>query len=337
MQIGLRTVCLCHLGLHILHYLTLLFMESVYLSIRFKNPEFANYFTYAGYMFPPFWAIRFACGIMLGLTFLKYHAQPHNKSSARQWAVITDLISSLLVLTYVLLIVFEVGSKHRISTITLLEPRLMKLGLMTPVLCIWLYGLAVGRGFTAWFCRNPLLVNILSPASYSIYLLHQPVFEWYSILVKGHWWGQRKPGYEWFSPDPIPLGALETMVVILLTVVFSIVVTHVANKYLMGRWLYFVRFITCRRRAAGGHDVANMVLNAIQDLTGIRPELNDHLQDTGMASLGVAALVSTLNSNNGFQLTSVQVVSCNTVSDVITALEEMTRKSQKRHEGTSML
>lgn len=332
MQSGLRATRLCHLGLHSLHYLTLVFMECVYLSVRSKQ-ELSNYFVYAGYMFPPFWAIRFACGVMLGLTFSKYHAQPHQKSSARQWAIITDLLSSLIVLTYVLLIVFQVGSKHRISTLTLLEPRLMKLGLMTPVLCVWLYGLAVGRGFTAWFCRNPFLVNVLSPASYSIYLLHQPVFEWYSISVKGSWWGQRKPGYEWFSPDPIQLGVLETAAVILLTVAFSIVVTYVSNKYLMGRWLSFVRLITCRRRAACSYDVTDMVLHAIEDLTGVRPEPKDNLQDTGLASLGVAALVSTLNANHGIQLASSQVVGCDTVSDVVGVLKALSHNSQRTEIG----
>jgi acyl-CoA synthetase (AMP-forming)/AMP-acid ligase II len=327
LQRAMRSACavrLGHLGVHILHYLTLVFMESVYLSMRFKDPVFANYFIYAGYMFPPFWVVRFACGVMLGLTFLKYHAQPSQKSSAVQWAVLTDFLTFLLLLTYVLLISFQVGSKHRISTVTLLEDR-MYCGviprLMTPLLCIWLYGLAVGRGFTAWFCRNPFLVKVLSPASYSIYLLHQPVFEWYSASVKGRWWGQRKPGFEWFSPDPIQLGALETIVVILLTVAFSIVVTYVANTHLMGRWLSLVRFMTCRRRAACGNDVKVMVLCAIEDLTGVCPELNDNLQDTGLASLGVAALVSTLNSSNGIQLTAAQIVGCDTVSDVIAVIQ----------------
>merc|ERR1739848_521844 len=103
---------------------TLVFMESVYLSVRFKDPVFANYFIYAGYMFPPFWVVRFACGVMLGLTFLKYHAQPYQKSAAGHWGVITDVMTFLLLFTYGVLIACQVGSKHRISTVTLLEDRM---------------------------------------------------------------------------------------------------------------------------------------------------------------------------------------------------------------------
>lgn len=323
---------LTHLGVHALHYATLVFMEVTYLNVRFKNPEFANYFIWAGYMFPPFWAVRFASGVLLGLSFLKYHAQPSQKASAHHWAFITDALTLSLLVSYALLAAFQVESKHRISTVSLLEDR-MYCGviprLLTPIFAVWLYGLAVGRGYTAWLCRNPFLVSKLSPASYSIYLLHQPVFEWYSILFKGSWWGKRKPGFEWFSPDPIELGFLETMLVILLTILFSLVVTYIANTYMMGKWLSYVRLITCRRRGSTRSDVdaTDIVLAAIEDLTGVRPELSAPLQDTGLASLGIAALVSTLNASTKLRLTAAHLVRCETVSDVVLAVSEAQEKA----------
>merc|ERR1712048_295791 len=306
-------------------------MEATYLNVRYKNAEFANYFIYAGYMFPPFWAVRFASGVLVGLTFLKYHAQPEQKASAGHWAIVTDSLTLLLFVAYSLLIAFQVDVKHRISNVSLLEDR-MYCGViprvLAPVFCVWLYGLAVGRGYTASVCRNRFVVSVLSPASYSIYLLHQPVFEWYSIVVQGEWWSQRKPGFEWFSPDPIALGPLETSLVIMLTIMFSLAMTYIVNTYLMGKWLALVRLITCRRRANHDDDIAEVVLVAIEDLTGVRAELTDNLQDTGLASLGVAALVSTLNTNNSLHLTAADLVGCETVNDVVLVIgkkQEATR------------
>lgn len=331
-QSGLCRLSCYHFAVHVVHYLTLVFMESIYLSVRFTSPEFANYFIYAGYMFPPFWAVRFACGVLLGLTFLKYHAQPAQKSSACHWAVITDFLTLLLFAAYALLISFQVESKHRISTVSLLEDR-MYCGviprLLTPFFSVWLYGLAVGRGYTAWICRRHFLVSVLSPASYSIYLFHQPIFEWYSLLKSGHWWSKRKPGFEWFSPDPVELGFLDTVAVILLTIVFSLFLTYIANTYLMGRWLSLVRWMTCRRRAIGAHDFAELVLDAIEDLTGIRAELTDHLQNTGLASLGIAALVSTLNRSKTGKLTAADLAGCETVKDVVFVVSKKTLANRK--------
>merc|ERR1711953_1507778 len=98
-------------------------------------------------------------------------------------------------------------------------------------------------------------------------------------------------------------------------------VTYIANTYMMGKWLAFVRLITCCRRGAPADDsIAELVLAAIEDLTGIRPELSDPLQDTGLASLGIATLVSTLNANTMLHLTAALLVGCNTVGDVVSAV-----------------
>ena len=90
-----------------------------------------------------------------------------------------------------------------------------------PFFAVWIYGLSVGEGYFAALCRNRFLVHYLSPASYSIYLLHQPVFEWYSLATRGVMWSQRKP-FEWFSPDPIVLGWGEACLVVGITVLLSL-------------------------------------------------------------------------------------------------------------------
>lgn len=168
-----------------------------------------------------------------------------------------------------------------------------------------------------------LLVDVLSPASYSIYLLHQPVFEWYSVATTGKWWTRRKPGFEWFSPDPIDLDWWEALIVICLAVVFSLVVTHIANTLLMGRWLAFIRVLTFRRNTNSEAESSEaMVLAAMEDLVGITVTLDDVLQDTGLASLGVAALASVLNNKkHGLALKAGDLATCLTVRDVVFAME----------------
>lgn len=321
---GFLKLACANILVHGLHYLTLVLMEAVYLVNRDEHPEFVNYWIYGGYMFPPFWAVRFACGCLLGFAFLQYRSRPEQKAAAWGWAIVTDGVTLILVMTYVCLIGFKVDVAHRISSYSLLEDR-MYCGviprLAVPFFAIWLYGLAVGRGYTAALLRTRVLCQILSPASYGMYLLHQPVFEWYSFAVKGRWWNQGKPGFEWFSPDPVELGWSEAILVIGLTVLFSVAVTHVVNTYLMGGWLTVVRRLTCRRRRDRKSSDA-MVTAAIEDLAGARVELTANILDSGLASLGVAALVSVLkNMDASLCLTAADLVKCETVQDIVDVVD----------------
>eukprot|EP00931_Biecheleriopsis_adriatica_P056802 TRINITY_DN33685_c0_g1_i1.p1 TRINITY_DN33685_c0_g1~~TRINITY_DN33685_c0_g1_i1.p1 ORF type:complete len:1438 (+),score=217.99 TRINITY_DN33685_c0_g1_i1:39-4352(+) len=311
------------LALHGLHYLTLVLMEAVYLSYRHENPEFVNYWIYAGYMFPPFWACRFACGCLLGVTFLE--RRPDQSKSAWKWGLVTDIMTLGLLAMYTLLIVFRVQVEHRFSWKSLLEDRMycgVTPRVMVPILSLYLYGLAVGKGITARVCCNKFLVQKLAPASYSIYLLHQPVFEWYSLATRGFLWSRRKR-FAWFSPDPMEVDWLEALLIIMLTVVFSIAVTEITNRYLMGRWLAFVRFVTCRRRSKGEEGSRELVLAALEDLTGLQPAPSDRLQDTGLASLGISVLISTLAAMDARlkALSPSQLMSCDTVQDLVDTVQ----------------
>lgn len=319
---GTRVLICTHFTLQFLHFLTLVLMEAVYLSYRDTNEEFVNYWVFGGYMFPPFWCLRFACGCFLGFHFLQF--RPDQKTSARYWGIVTDLMTAVMFITYVILIYFQVEVEHRLSDKTLLESR-MYCGviprLAVPMISIYLYGLAVGRGCTARLCRNRILVEYLAPASYAMYLLHQPVFEWYSVITVGTWWSQRKR-FEWFSPDPLRINWYETILVIILTVIFSMIVTHLINFYLMGKWLAFVRWATCRRRRHDNTDSVASVCAAIEDLAGVNVSAADKLQDTGLASLGVSALVSVLNNAwPQLNLKPAALLNCTTVQDIANIID----------------
>jgi len=285
-------------------------------------------------MFPPFWACRFACGCLLGVTFMKY--RPDQAASSWRWGVATDFMTLIFLTMYALLIAFRVQVDHRFSWASLLEDRMycgVTPRLMLPILSLYLYGLAVGKGITARICSCKFLVQKLAPSSYSIYLLHQPVFEWYSLATTGNWWSRQKR-FAWFSPDPIECDWQDALIIIALTVAFSMVVTEVTNRYLMGKWLAFVRHITCRRRSGGAGTSMELVMAALEDLTGLQPAACDRLQDTGLASLGISVLISTLSAMDQQvkALNPAKLMGCDTVQDLVDILD--TCRSSKEA-GTS--
>jgi len=311
-----------NIAVHGLHYLTLAVMWVPYLSyFRDADEERGNYFLYAGYMFPPFWAVRFACGSLLGFTFAHY--RPAQQRSAWMWGVVTDAITACVCAAYALNIAFGVEVKHRLSSKSEMESRVFcaqipRFG--TPLLCLYLYGLAVGSGFTARCLQNQFLVRTLAPTSYSIYLLHQPVFEWFSFVTRGAWWSRSK-NFVWFSPDPIAVSWWESVLIVVLTVLLSHVITRATNNHLMGKWLAFVRWATCRSRRAN-QDSAQLVAVAIEQLSGMHASPKTLLQVCGLASLGISALVSVLSSTDAcIRLKATDVLMCETVQDLINLVD----------------
>ena len=327
-----------HVWLQVIHLATLVLMEAVYLS-RKADTEWVNYWVWGGYMFPPFWAVRFACGMFLGLQFREY--RPHEKVSAWIWGVVTDTITLVCLVAYVLMIHFGMDLHVRFSRESYLEDRMysgVTPRLAVPIFMVYIYGLAVGRGMTCALLSSRWIVK-LSPASYAIYLLHQPVFEWWSVLTTGEWWTQRKP-FEWFSPDPIPLDWWATAVVILLTVHFSVAMTWLVDEILMQRWLSFVR--ACKKFVIGevtGGDAASkdddaareLVLDAIEDLVGVRATMDDRPAEL-LASLGIVAMGAALQSratSSMRRLTPVELVGCETVADLINLVTEVMHGSDE--------
>jgi hypothetical protein len=156
------------------------------------------------------------------------------------------------------------------------------------------------------------------------------VFEWYSVLTTGQWWTQRKR-FEWFSPDPIPLDFAESFLVVAATVFFAYLVNKLVDTVLMTKWLALVRCLAslCGRRAkaAGGASIEDrerstmeLVVMSVEDLAGVRPDPEDRLVDL-LASLGVVALVASLRSRRPkLLLKPVELLACETVTDVVTML-----------------
>merc|ERR1712039_303238 len=90
------------------------------------------------------------------------------------------------------------------------------LKLSTGVICLWIYGLAVGDGYTAATLSHRVFVSYLAPSSYAIYLLHWPNARYWMYLVHGV-----------VGPDAL-LDAhwIEFLLIALCTIIQAVCVTH---------------------------------------------------------------------------------------------------------------
>lgn len=57
--------------------------------------------------------------------------------------------------------------------------------LITPMTCLWIFGLAVREGYAAKFISHPIFSELLGPAFYCVYLFHQVISQWYFYATRG--------------------------------------------------------------------------------------------------------------------------------------------------------
>eukprot|EP00854_Cymbomonas_tetramitiformis_P002244 gene2244-2959_t len=192
--------------------------------------------------------------------------------------------------------------------------------LYVPLTLPWIYFLAVGEGYTAKMLSGDLLVNRLSPAAYHIYLVHQPVGQFYWWLTRDAgdwaWWDDRK-NYYWFSPHALPVPWFEYGFLIALNVaVASFLATYVdvwGTRVWMRAWAFVFGDIV-----ADDHDPGQLVLRAIEHITGAKVEQDLTLFEAGLASVGIPVLVAALNeSNPKLDLTVQDLAECATVNDIV--------------------
>ena len=78
---------------------------------------------------------------------------------------------------------------------------------------------------------------------------------------------------------------------------------------------------------ADDDDIAPLLLDIIEGLTGIEPKLEYTLEDCGLASIAVPALVASLNKafykkKLDFTIAAADLVSADTIADIAGAIEE---------------
>lgn len=179
-------------------------------------------------------------------------------------------------------------------------------GLVTPIVVLWIYGLAVGKGNTATLLSWTFLADRLSPLCFGVYLIHFPVAWCWFWIFHGY---EIHPWYAWMVHRTIPLNLWELPA--LLVVCFF--ASWAVNEFIVGPsvpkilWLmrtplyavyrFFGLCVHDTPSNVPGEGTLQLVLTEIRRLTGTPVRPHTPLAATGLDSFGASALLGVLRTS----------------------------------------
>lgn len=207
--------------------------------------------------------------------------------------------------------------------------------LVAPLTTAWIFALSTGEGFTAYALRSNFLVESFAPHSYNCFLFHQPIGQWYYAATrKGHWWNwwrYRKTMY-WFSPSPVPVEWYEYFFLVILTVGFSalmnVTAMPVVNAFLANVQIFFGNQSSNKETIS----TQDAVAEAIEDMTGLNPELDWTLDQCGLSSVGLPQLAKRLQTaistkHEPIAISSASLSTARTVGDIVAIISKTKAKA----------
>merc|ERR1712232_278404 len=304
-------------------------------AVRTAQGGFANGYLLSAYFFPPFWVPLFLGGALVAWIFERIDVQPGSErfKSSRLPGVLCDVLTLLFLARFVLDVAGGVGRPHLVDFydnvfmpdffrqdglsqrcwVALLSSAYM------PLVFAWTYCLAAGRGWTAHFLSNETIVTVFAPTAYNEYLFHQVIGQWYYWATRGRawsWWGFRKSFY-WFSPDPLPVSWPECVLVMMLTVGASKLISKHLDSRLTQLWMKAMSFLS-GSKADENLTAAELVMGALEDVTGSDVDLEATLAKAGLASIGIPMIVGMINeAHPKVAITMKDVSDCKTVQDLV--------------------
>lgn len=346
-------------------------LSATMLGARDKEAEWTGQFSLMYYLFPPFWWPSFALGTCAAFLFDYY--RPYESHHAWVWGVITDAISALLVLTgyilYPLLAscvqkegllcalvdpnpsTFAIDDRGLDSHLILAEND--NLGIrsvagiwsrfLMPIMVLWLFGLAVGKGFTAKLFEKSFFVETLAPVSYNLYLFHQWVGQMYYLVTRQQWWSywRYRKAFFWFSPLPVPVAWWEYFYVVILTTFFGMFMAKL-DPYMISRWeagRAYLKSFLCRGRSNDTRELTTteVVLNEIEQLTGAAVEPDWTLAECGLASVAGPVVVNRLQvAVPGVTISLADLIDVDTVGGLAELLERRLAESKNNGVGSML-
>ena len=279
------------------------------------------------YQFPPFWWPSFAMGTCAAFLFDAH--RPYLSARAYLWGYLVDLMTLGLILTSICYVVFSSCIQkdgERCASVIPDEAnaQVMFMGfeasldiaednnigirnlagvisrLLLPCMVLWLYGLSVGEGRVCHFLSSPILVDVLAPASYNVYLFHQFISQMYYLATRYEWWSywRFRKNFFWFSPQPLPVGWWEYFVIVAITTAFSVQMAKI-DPWLVSTWERGCKLLV--RCVSGRVDeehepktVLEVVLTVVEQLTGAAVEADWTLAECGLASIAAPVLINQL-------------------------------------------
>eukprot|EP00760_Papus_ankaliazontas_P009353 PhM_4_TR14046/c0_g1_i1/m.6308 len=267
---------------------------------------------------PVTWVPCFATGMMLNHRF---RSIPNSERNTKLWAVITDA-TTLAFVAIVAAIVLEGSTenyaefrKHntntqggnghgRVGNAVSVAVGFFRLG--TPLVALWLYGIAVGRGVTAWALSNKFLVTVCAPLSYLLYLLHTTVAMAFYLAL-----GETRDGdvADTFPGPPVAVPWWCLPVSVIISLILARAFNEFVNPYLMPPMLkywtllynkLYARCCGCElvtvENVGGVGTVENRVAMMLRRLTGAAVGSGDKLTEIGLDSMGLTALSGALRA-----------------------------------------
>jgi acyl-CoA synthetase (AMP-forming)/AMP-acid ligase II len=284
-------------------------VSALYFSIDDDNLAAKNYFTLAAYLFPIGWLPSFVFGVAMFFMF-QHYSVGRTQGNQQMWGYMTDSMSLLLLAFWLFYGLDEASIPDFVDTSIDTRQWVAYVSrLLIPITACWVWGVAIGRGLTARLFSAHIMVDFLAPASYNMFLFHQPLSEWYFLATRGTWWAYPKPFY-WFSPRPSPVYFWEFPIVMVLIICVCMVLEQYVNGPLIGLCgkigQFFVRAFCscCQRGEAGNHDLMYgshtntelvMVQQVITGMTQYEVNADTELVEAGINSMMSAILLNKLN------------------------------------------
>jgi peptidoglycan/LPS O-acetylase OafA/YrhL/acyl carrier protein len=201
----------------------------------------------------------------------------------------------------------------------------------SPLVMIWLYGLAFGQGITANIMKSRLL-QFLAPLSYPVYLLHIPIARYYWLATRG---SEAKQWWSMTGDYPVPVDFHE----MLLIFGISILLGYLIDRYILPHVIpYTVNIgvfvcqnlsdwfgIPSKMSSAGtGTSVYDQVQHVVKALSGVDVSQSSSLDSLGLDSLGATAFLGTLRASlpTAKRLSLQKLVAFETVGDLVDFLSE---------------
>jgi acyl-CoA synthetase (AMP-forming)/AMP-acid ligase II len=276
-----------------------------------------NIYALATMIFPPYWLPSSLSGMVA--YFLYDSSKTRTAQRIRQYGLLCDLLSAAFLAWHVGMVANKnwpypafandidgnLGQDHN-SGIERYVWSVLCTRLQVPLITLWIMLLAMpASSYTARFFELPLMAETLGPTAYGCFLHHQTVGQWYFWATRGitwDWWSFRK-SYYWFSPKPMPGAWYEYFLVVQLVTMFSMLVKAYVTPYILLAWNWLLAGIGRLTGKGGGQLTAELtslelIHEALEELLGGVVELTEDssLAESGLGSIGLPALVTTLDS-----------------------------------------
>jgi len=309
---------------------------------NYTDGSLQNAWILSFYLFGPFWMIYFVIGGCLAFLYDAYN--PTGRDNAHIWGLVADGCTVLMISISITFVTQGTAANDEVGETFFFRAeeansyldnqsinRLwdnISARFSCPLTTLWIFALSTGEGTTARFLRGRFLVETLAPNSYNCFLFHQMVCQWYFAATRNgqwwNWWNYRKTFY-WFSPSPVPVEWYEYFYIVGLTVCFSSMM-NILVPQLIDNVGKLKRLVLNENYIDSEFDTTELLIEIVEDMTGIVPKMDWSLEECGLGSVGVPVITARINNslstrNLKVTVTATEIVTADTIADLVDVVD----------------